>query len=219
MSELLNIEEIRNRIVEIRKVRLGDVAHNPRNWRGHGDGQRDSFRGVAREIGWAGVPLVYNSERTNTLTYVDGHMRKEELPDLEAEVAVTDLTDEEADLLLATYDPIGQQAYADREKLGSLLQSVKSGEAGVQRLLGELAEREGVYFDGNDLGLTTDYMPEESANKGLREIAFILLPDQWELVRSVLRTIEEFGAEYPGNEHKESNALYQLAKWYDESRE
>lgn len=145
VSEPVNIKDLRNRITEVVKMRLGDIAHNPVNWRGHPDNQREAFRGIAREIGWAGVPLVYQSERTGTLTYLDGHMRKEEVPDLEAEVAITDLNDEEADLFLATYDPLGTAAIADREKLGALLQSVQTGEAGVQALLGELAEREGLF--------------------------------------------------------------------------
>jgi len=153
VSEAISIDELRNRITEVRKMRLGDIAHNPVNWRSHPDRQREAFRGLAREIGWAGVPLVYQSERTGTLTYLDGHMRKEEVPDLEADVAITDLNDAEADLFLAAYDTLGAAAAADREKLGALLQSVQSGEAGVQALLGELAEREGIYLSGNG----TDY--------------------------------------------------------------
>jgi site-specific DNA-methyltransferase (adenine-specific) len=131
-------------------MKLGDIAHNPHNWRGHPDAQRASFRGVVSEVGWAGMPLVYHSERVGGLTYVDGHMRKEELPDFEADVAITDLNDEEADLILATYDPISAQAEANREKLGALLQNVQSGEAGVQALLAGLAEREGIFFGGNE---------------------------------------------------------------------
>lgn len=177
-AKLVAVGDIRNRITEIRKMRLGDIAHNPRNWRGHPDNQRASFRGVVSEIGWAGMPLIYHSERVGGLTYVDGHMRKEELPDLEADVAILDLTDEEADLLLATYDPVSAAATADREKLGALLQNVKSGNEGVQALLSGLAEREGVFF-GNGNELPEDPGAQISRADELQEVWQVSTGDLW----------------------------------------
>lgn len=48
-------------------------------------------------------------------------MRQEETPDAVVPVLVTDLTDEEADKLIATYDPLGNMAQTDTAKLAALL--------------------------------------------------------------------------------------------------
>jgi hypothetical protein len=136
--------DVRNRIKKIRKMRLGDIAHNPMNWRGHPQEQRQAFRGIMKEIGWAGMPLVYQSERTGTLTYIDGHMRKEELPDMEAEVAITDLSDAEADMLLVTYDPIAELAKTDTKLLETLLRNVSTTDASMMEFISRMAEQEGI---------------------------------------------------------------------------
>lgn len=132
---------IRNRIVEIKRMKLGDIAHNPRNWRTHPQEQRETFNGILKEIGFAGVPLAYQSERTGTLTYVDGHLRKETAPDFEADVAILDITDTEADLLLSLYDPLGDMAGVDNEQLDSLLREINTGNEALQRALAELGEK------------------------------------------------------------------------------
>lgn len=215
MSEAISIDELRNRITEVRKMRLGDIAHNPVNWRSHPDRQREAFRGLAREIGWAGVPLVYNSERTGTLTYLDGHMRKEEVPDLEADVAITDLNDAEADLFLAAYDTLGAAAAADREKLGALLGSVQSGEAGVQALLGELAEREMLYFSsGNgDWENAMGGLPTEDRSP-FQQMTFTLHDSQVETVKAAL-SASKGGGDFDGpNQNSNGNALARICEAY-----
>jgi len=76
-------------------------------------------------------------------------------------------------------------------------------------------------FEPQELGIgadiTMDYEPEESANKGLKDITFSLTPDQMETVEGALSAIEKEDNEYPGNDHKRSNALYYLACWYAEA--
>ena len=113
--------DIKNRIVEIRKIRLGDVQPNERNPRTHPEDQKIAYRGVLNAIGWAGVPLAYNSERQGGLTFLDGHMRQIETPDLEAEIAITDLTDDDADLFMLTYDPISALAEMDIDLTADIL--------------------------------------------------------------------------------------------------
>jgi hypothetical protein len=141
VSEVL---DIRNRITEIRKMRLGDVAQCPFNWKNHPDSQRDAFSGIVREIGWMGIPLAYYSDIVGGLAWADGNMRGKQLPDFVADVAITDLTDEEVKYALATYDPLAAMAETNREVLGALLQEVKSSESAVQKMLSELAERKGI---------------------------------------------------------------------------
>ncbi len=115
---------IQDRISEIRKMRLGDIADNSHNWRLHPERQRKALSEVYKKVGWAGMPLVYFSEREGKLTFIYGHLRKEETPDLTVRVAVTDLNDAEADILLSTYDPLGRLAEVNVDALAELEKSV-----------------------------------------------------------------------------------------------
>lgn len=139
--------DVRDRIIDVKTIKLGDIADNPRNPKNHPKRQGEAIRGVVKEVGWAGVPLVYKSERLNgNLAFVDGHLRKREFPDLAVRVAITDLTDSEADLLLLTYDPIAQMAEAAKEKMDDLLRDVNSSEESVTALLAEMAEKAGLSY-------------------------------------------------------------------------
>lgn len=116
----------RNRIKEIKLLPASAVDANPRNWRTHSDDQRAAFRAIMDQVGFAGVELAYHSKRNGgRLTLIDGHMRKEEVPaDFQMHVAITDLNDEEADALLATFDPLGNMAGIDDDKLAALLKDI-----------------------------------------------------------------------------------------------
>ncbi len=117
--------DIQDRISEIRKMRLGDIADNSHNWRLHPERQRKALSEVYKKVGWAGMPLVYFSEREGKLTYIDGHLRKEETPDLTVRVAITDLNDAEADILLSTYDPLSRLAEVNVDALADLEKSIE----------------------------------------------------------------------------------------------
>jgi len=131
--------KIRNRIVEQRRVRLGDIRVNPSNYKLHTPQQRGALEAVVGEVGWLGVPLVYRSERTGELTFVDGNLRGSEYPDLEVVVAVTDLTDEEADYALLTYDPLAAMSGIVADQLDALLRGVHTDSDIVRAMLDEQA--------------------------------------------------------------------------------
>jgi hypothetical protein len=99
--------------------------------------------GILDEIGMAGAGLAYVSPSTGMLTSIDGHLRKS-LADVPFPTLILDLDDVEADLLLTSYDPLGALAEANRPQLAALLQEVQSGNAGLQQMLAQLAEREGI---------------------------------------------------------------------------
>jgi len=127
---------LKNRIVEHRKVRLGDIAENPRNHRTHDESQKDTLHAIVDEIGWLGTPLVYESERLGgKLTFVDGNMRGAEYPNEVVEVAVTDLTDKEADYALLTYDPLSQMAELSASAITELAAAFETESEAVQNLL------------------------------------------------------------------------------------
>ena len=141
----------RNRVKELRYVSPRDLADHPHQWREHPDVQRSALRGVLEEIGIAGALLAYESPTTGVLTSIDGHLRKS-LGDTPWPTLILDVTDEEAALLLASHDPLAALAETNRDALATLLQDVQSGDAAVQQMLSDLAQREGIVPPEGDLG-------------------------------------------------------------------
>jgi hypothetical protein len=143
---------VRDRIVEVRRVRAGDLEPHPGNWRDHPDAQAEAMAGVMREVGDVGVLLAWHSERNGgKLTLIDGHLRRGIAPDHEYMVAVTDLSDAEADYVLVTHDPLSAMAQADAAALDALLASVQSQDASVTRMLEDLAKEAGVFHPAEEL--------------------------------------------------------------------
>jgi hypothetical protein len=66
-------------------------------------------------------------------------------------VAVTDLSDAEADYVLVTHDPLASMAQADAAALDALLASVQSQDASVTRMLEDLAKEAGVFHPAEEL--------------------------------------------------------------------
>jgi hypothetical protein len=144
--------QVRNRIVERRMMKASEIEDHPAQWRDHNAPQADAMAGVLEEVGIASTLKVWKSERAGG-RYVawDGHLRKSLDPDLEWPVDILDVTDAEADYLLAVFDPLAAMATADAGALDALLSSVNSGEAAVQAMLSQLAARSGLYeFDPSE---------------------------------------------------------------------
>jgi hypothetical protein len=132
---------IRDRIQEFRRVPARELLDHEGNPRRHPQAQRDALRGVLEQVGIAAALVAYHSERNGgKLTLVDGHLRKQDF-DLDWPVLILDVTDEEADLLLATHDPLAGLAEYDRPKLQALLQEVRAKSPAVVGMLKDLAKR------------------------------------------------------------------------------
>ena len=129
--------KIRDRIKELRRVKAADLIPNPKNWRTHPVAQQDVLKGVLSEIGYADALIA--RETPEGLMLVDGHLRAETTPDAEVPVLVLDINEEEADLMLATLDPLAAMAGRDGERLGELLSGVASDNDTVNALLQTLA--------------------------------------------------------------------------------
>jgi ABC-type molybdenum transport system ATPase subunit/photorepair protein PhrA len=115
----------RDRIKDFRRVPASELLSNPKNWRIHSDAQRNAYRALVAELGFAGAELV--RELTDgRLMLIDGHMRKEEHEKQLLPVLVTDLTEEEAGVLIASFDPLAAMAGANQEKLDDLLTKASS---------------------------------------------------------------------------------------------
>lgn len=110
---------IRDRVRELRYVPAAELRAHERNWRRHPARQRDALRSALERIGFASAVLAYESG--DELKLIDGHLRADLCADAEVPVLVLDVTDEEADKLLAILDPIGHLAGKDEQKLAALL--------------------------------------------------------------------------------------------------
>ena len=136
--------QYRDRIIGLEYHNAADLTPHPGNWRSHPKSQVDALRGILGEVGIADTILAYRSERNGgKLTVIDGHLRRDAAPQ-QWPVLVLDVTDAEADYLLAVVDPLSAMANADAAALDALLASVNSGDAAVQAMLAGLAEEAGI---------------------------------------------------------------------------
>jgi len=130
--------QIRDRILEFRRVRADSLRPHPRNWRTHPPAQQEAMRGVLAEIGYADALLV-RQLTGGDLQLIDGHLRAELTPDSLVPVLVLDVTEEEALKLLVTFDPLAAQAETDANMLHALLAEVQTESEAVASLLQSLA--------------------------------------------------------------------------------
>lgn len=135
--------KIRDRIIDFRRVKASELKPSPKNWRIHPQAQQDALRGVLAEIGYADA-LIARERNGDGLELLDGHLRAETTPDQEVPVLVVDLTDEEADKLLACLDPMAAMAEVDKDKLGKLLHDLSTDSEGLQGMLDDLAGDNGI---------------------------------------------------------------------------
>jgi hypothetical protein len=134
---------IRDRIKAFRRVPAREVLDNDGNPRTHPQAQRDALRGVLEQVGVAGALTAYHSEGNGgKLTLIDGHLRKQDFA-LDWPTLILDVDDAEADLLLATHDPLAALAEYDAGKLAALLQGLETQNEAVAATLQGLTEEAG----------------------------------------------------------------------------
>ena len=132
--------EIRDRVVELRRVRAGDLKEHPKNWRIHPERQRKALRGVMEDVGFADAILV-REEDDGTLEVIDGHLRRSMDPDMVVPVLVLDVDGDEAAQLLASLDPLSALAKTDGSSLTDLLASIETRSEDLRMLYGDLARQ------------------------------------------------------------------------------
>lgn len=143
-----------SRIVGYDTVLTDSLLANPRNWRIHPQAQQDALTGVLHGVGIV-QNLVIN-KRTSALwppgdryveTLCDGHLRVTlALREGQATLPVTyvDLTPDEENLVLATFDPIAALAGVDAPQLSDLLHETTTSDATLMAFLSALAEEHGI---------------------------------------------------------------------------
>ncbi|OFV81538.1 MAG: hypothetical protein A2W26_04955 [Acidobacteria bacterium RBG_16_64_8] len=123
----------RDRIVELVRVRAGDLIDNEKNWRKHPRGQVKAMRGVLEEVGYAAALIARQTDAG--LELIDGHLRAGLDENQEVPVLIVDLDAAESDLVLATLDPIANMARTDRETFAALLAGIEAESDAVKDLL------------------------------------------------------------------------------------
>ena len=156
--------EIRNRVKELRHVPASTLQPHPENWRIHPQSQQTALQGVLEQVGIADAVLVYEPS-PGELVLIDGHLRRDTLGDTVVPVLVTDLTEDEARLILATHDPLADMAVQDDELMRELLNGLTVEDARVQGLIDNLLEDS---FEWNpDLSSVENVTPSNVALQGM----------------------------------------------------
>jgi len=140
---VLEADTFADRIVGQGMANPQTLKANPANWRTHSVEQREAMREVLREVGW--VQRVIVNRTTGHL--LDGHLRVEEA--VRAGVAripvvFVELSEEEERRILAVLDPIGGMAGVDKKRLRALVEDMRAGTPGLDRLLAQLREKVGL---------------------------------------------------------------------------
>lgn len=139
--QLSGPRSLRSRTKELRHIKASDLLANPKNWRRHPDEQRLALLGVIQQIGFAGVAVARDTSRG--LELLDGHLRRDIAADddVEIPVVIVDLNDEEADLVLASFDPLGALATADGPAWVALLKEAMGRDGEVDALIERLGQQ------------------------------------------------------------------------------
>src|SRR5262249_48128753 len=117
--------QIRDRIVELRRMRAGDLKANPKNWRRHPEHQQKAMRAVLKEIGFS-YAFLAREYVAGRLVLIDGHLRANIAADETVPILILDVTEAEADKILATLDPLASMAELDTEAWAELMINIES---------------------------------------------------------------------------------------------
>lgn len=200
----------KNRIVGHADVSPDQLVPSDLNFRRHPKPQQDALSGLIAEIGYLDPIIV----QAGTDRVIDGHLRVEQAiregqPTIP--VQYVDLTDEEANLALASIDPVSAMAYHDAENLRALLDSVSTGDAAVMAMLAELAEDAGaIPPDWSDaMGALPD-----GEKSPFEQMTFTVSARQAETIREALSHAKAGGITGTDNENSNGNALAAIAEAY-----
>ena len=138
-------EQIKDRIVEFTRVSASDLIPNPKNWRTHPEHQRDGLKSILGEIGFADAVIARCLE-DNSLMLIDGHLRAETAEDAMIPTLVVDVSEEEADLMLATLDPLASLAGTDVGNLTELMRGLSSENDQISVLLEDIRDNYSIDF-------------------------------------------------------------------------
>ena len=200
---------MRDRVKELRRVPASELRKNPRNWRTHPPAQEAALKGVLAEIGFAAAMLARETE--HGLELIDGHLRREVMGDQEVPVLVLDVTEEEADQLLLTLDPLAMMSHADQDQLLALLRDNPFESNAVADMLEALVNGERDVMP--DL---TEYPTLADGDKSsFGQMTFTVTEDQRMEIEGALKRAKLHGFDDTENSNSNGNALALIAMEYE----
>jgi hypothetical protein len=165
--------QINDRIKELRRMPASELVVNEKNWRRHTPWQKEGMKALLENVGYAGALIAYENNGDTIL--IDGHLRQEVTPDENVPVLVLDVTEQEADLLLASFDPISSMAVSDDASLNKLISSIETDDEELNALLQDIKEQvtaadlpdvlnetDAYYLDNNNEGTQSTIPTTES---------------------------------------------------------
>jgi hypothetical protein len=131
--------EIRDRIREFRRVPAAELHPRVDNLRAHPQTQRLATASMLREIGFAGAVLAWEPQ-PGYLELLDGHLRQDLVSGNQlVPTLILDVNEDEARLLNALYDPLGDLAVVKKDLVRDVLDQIKTDEDELQVMLLELS--------------------------------------------------------------------------------
>ena len=158
--------KLNDRVVELRRVRAGELQSHPLNYRRHPDAQLKALTGILGEVGIADAVLGFPADGLgpkgdfSRLMIFDGHARKDRDSDQIWPVLVTNLTMDEANKMLAVLDPLSGLATNDSDVLKQLVEKSQIQDASVKSMLDDLIKKSAIEADGDTVDVVQDEAPE-----------------------------------------------------------
>jgi len=201
---------MKDRVKELRRVPASELRANPKNWRRHPPSQEAALRGVLEDIGFADAVIA--RETDDGLELIDGHLRQEVMGDQPVPVLIVDVTEEEADKMLLTLDPLAMMANADQDQLLNLLRDTQFESNAVNDMLEAVANGERLPMP--DL---TEYPTLADGDKSsFGQMTFTVTDGQRATIEDALKRAKRMGVfGDTGNENGNGNALALIAMEYE----
>lgn len=134
-EQISQAKALRNRIKGHRKIKASDLIANEKNFREHSPEQKSALQELYGSIGFARSLLAYELP-DGRLKLLDGHLRADTTPDEIVDVEVLDVTEAEADVILASIDPLSAMAKTNAGSLQSLLSGMQAeNQATINKIL------------------------------------------------------------------------------------
>jgi hypothetical protein len=131
------LDWVGDRIKDFRRVPPARIKLNPCNWRRHGPDQQRAMQGLLQRLGYVNALLVREiDEPPYEYELIDGEMRlglSQSAPTVP--VLVLDVSEAEADLILATYDPVGDLVIKEAQQADALAHDVWTEDESVNTVL------------------------------------------------------------------------------------
>lgn len=197
----------RDRIKSLVRVKAGDLLPSPKNWRVHTDEQRNVLQSLLAQVGLVDAVLVRETE--HGLQLIDGHLRASLDGEAMLPALILDVTDKEADLILATFDPVSALATADATKFAELVEHLGKRSEAVEQMFAQLTKANGM-FEAAEAEFPELPIGDRTT---LRTMNFTVTEEQESAIKEALamcKSAHEFID--TGNENSNGNAIARICE-------